>query len=181
MLPVIVFSLICSFLSENSWTWQLLHPHLPPLGQSRNYIWQMRQGTKAMVDWSDGEGEGCVQGSRKQEPEAFQYETALQPWWSHFLLGRSCGATCVCCCWGWEAWLKPPEDQEIDAMMWRWWNEKYTRTQKCIHAYIHDHIHHCKIERDREKNHFISTSQFSIIKDKTTEEHLTSPTSQHLK
>lgn len=45
-----------SILSENSGTWQLLHPHLPPLGHSRNYIWQMRQGAEAMDEWADGEG-----------------------------------------------------------------------------------------------------------------------------
>lgn len=69
-----------SILFENSGTWQLLHPHLPPLGHSRNYIWQMRQGAEAMAEWADGEGYGCVQW---EEPLS-----TLQAPWSHVLLQR---------------------------------------------------------------------------------------------
>lgn len=130
MLPAIVFPLICSFLSENSSTWQLLLPHLPSLGQSRNYIQQMRQGTEAMVDWSNGEDEGCVQGRRNQKP------FKMRLFYSHDDLTFWAGLVEATCDVAAEAERPDWSPWRTRRLMLRCVGDETTNAQRCIHAYM---------------------------------------------
>lgn len=42
-----------------------------------------------------------------------------------------------CCCRGWDAGLRPLEEEEGGAEVWRWWKKKYTQTEN---ANAHTHV-----------------------------------------